>query len=153
MRPVLDSATSIVQPFTAVDPLPRLTSQMQLNRNDDCTPPGSDDEFPDFDITTLHVPKPNYDISERPWLPGPQKPHVIINAQVVDPRNSVVHKSQTLHLAGGKIVSIQETTEQDRRLDFYHGEVKAVKVDAEGYFVCPGLIDCRLNVILKVNSN
>lgn len=77
------------------------------------------------------------------WLPGPQTPYVIYNANLVDPRHSQIYEYVTLHLAGGKVVDISPTTENDRICSFRHGGVEALKIDAEGYFVCPGLIDCE----------
>ncbi|KAL4937282.1 hypothetical protein BDV06DRAFT_215994 [Aspergillus oleicola] len=86
---------------------------------------------------------PTYDIAEKPWLPGPQTPYLLLNAQLVDPRAGVVHKGMSLHLAGGKVLRIVPTTERDINAEFYCNGQRVVKIDAGGYFVCPGLIDCR----------
>lgn len=131
------------QPFIAITP--HSTSSTTLLHRTRAQPRlQPQPEYEAVDIRTLYPPDPHYDIAEKPWLPGPQTPYVIYNAQLVDPRNSVVHKNITLHLAGGKVVNVVPTTEHDRLCDYRHDDVKAVKIDAEGYFVCPGLIDCGL---------
>ncbi|KAF3764081.1 hypothetical protein M406DRAFT_258812 [Cryphonectria parasitica EP155] len=84
----------------------------------------------------VYPPDPEYDISEKPWLPGPQKPYLILNANLVDPRAGVVHKNMTLQLAGGKILRVSPTTPAD-----------VEKIDASKYFVCPGLIDCHVHLM------
>lgn len=128
--------------FVAITPPTRSTSSVpDRSQSQQQTPLPS--KYEDFDITTLYPPNPSYDIAEKPWLPGPQAPYVIFDAKLVDPRNSVIREGTTLHLAGGKVVSVSSTTENDRICEFRHGDVKAVKIDAKGYFVCPGLIDCR----------
>ncbi len=40
-----------------------------------------------------------YNIAEKPWLPKPHTPYVLINAKLVDPRRSKVLKNMTIHLA------------------------------------------------------
>lgn len=91
----------------------------------------------------VYPPNPEYNIAEKPWLPGPQKPYLIFNAKVVDPRAGVVRENMSLHLAGGKIVKVVPTTAHDREADFYYTGRKVDKIDAGGYYVCPGLIDCE----------
>lgn len=92
---------------------------------------------------TIYPPNPTYDISEKPWLPGPQKPYLLLKANLVDPRAGVVHKNMTLQLAGGKVVRVGPTTETEVNGDFYCAGQKVEKIDASKYFVCPGLIDCQ----------
>jgi imidazolonepropionase-like amidohydrolase len=91
----------------------------------------------------IYPPNPTYDISEKPWLPGPQKAYLLLNAKLVDPRAGVVHNNMTLQLAGGKIVRVSPTTAQDLAADFYCAGQKVEKIDASKYFVSPGLIDCK----------
>ncbi|KAL4877787.1 hypothetical protein BJY04DRAFT_230379 [Aspergillus karnatakaensis] len=98
-------------------------------------------------LGTLHAPNPDYDIAEKPWLPGPQTPYLILNAKLIDPRSGVVRNNMSLHLAGGKIVRVAETTERDRNADFFCNGVKVVKIDAREYYVCPGLIDCHVHLM------
>jgi hypothetical protein len=126
-------------PFTPHDPL---APCQPLDHIHSACNIEEDYEEIDFDITTLEPALPDYDISERPWLPGLQMPYVIFNAKLIDPRAGKVRENMTLHLAGGKIASVSPTTSRDHVLDFYHGKTKAMKIDAGGYYVCPGLIDC-----------
>lgn len=143
-QPQRHNIPSSSQVFVAIAPLSPTAATTTLrhrSQSQSCLQPQTD--YEDVDITTLYPPNPRYDITEKPWLPGPQTPYVIFNAQLVDPRNSVVHKDVTLHLASGKLVSVAPTTKNDRVCEFTHGDVKAVKIDAKGYFVCPGLIDCE----------
>ncbi|KAL4972485.1 major facilitator superfamily domain-containing protein [Aspergillus desertorum] len=102
--------------------------------------------FPDL-LSTLQAPDPTYDTAEKPWLPGPQKPYLIHNARLVDPRAGIVHKNMSLHLARGKVVKVAPTTEKDTTAEFHCGGQKVVKIDARGYFVCPGLIDCHVHLM------
>lgn len=91
----------------------------------------------------VYPPNPTYDISEKPWLPGLQKPYLLLNANLVDPRSGVVHKGTSLHLAGGKIVKVAPTTSHDLNAEFTCAGQTVEKIDASQYFVCPGLIDCE----------
>lgn len=91
---------------------------------------------------TIYPPDPKYDIAEKPWLPGPQKPYLLLRANLVDPRAGVVHKNTTLQLAGGKIVRVGPTTDAEINGEFCCAGQKVEKIDASKYFVCPGLIDC-----------
>lgn len=96
------------------------------------------------DLTaTVYPPDPQYDISEKPWLPGPQKAYLLTNAKIVDPRAGVVRPNMTLQLAGGKIIRISPTTARDISSVVYHAGQKVERIDASDYFVCPGLIDCE----------
>ena len=127
-------------PFTTLEPeLPttRLT-KMAINSHSNISV-----ECKEVDITTLYPPDARYDISERPWLPGSQKPFVFVNANIVDPRASKIQKGVTLHIAGGHIVSVEPTTPKDEVGEFFFGSTKAQKVDASRFFICPGLIDCQ----------
>jgi hypothetical protein len=110
------------------------------------------DELEEVNID-FYPPDPDYDIAEKPWLPGPQTPYVLIGANLVDPREKKVHKNMTLHLAEGKVYSVEPTTPSDSHTDFYHGTAKAQKIDASKYFICPGLIDCKFPMaIAKAKS-
>ncbi|KAL5040959.1 hypothetical protein BDW71DRAFT_201755 [Aspergillus fruticulosus] len=102
--------------------------------------------FPDL-LATLQAPDPTYDIAEKPWLPGPHKPYLILNARLVDPRAGIVHNKMSLHLARGKVVKVAPTTEKETTAEFHCGGQKVVKIDARGYFVCPGLIDCHVHLM------
>jgi imidazolonepropionase-like amidohydrolase len=104
-----------------------------------------DDDF--VDINRFDEDLSNVEISYRPWLPGPQKPYVLINAKLVDPRTSTVLPKRTIHLAEGKIVHIKSTKQSDLVNEFYYGDVKAQKIDASDYFICPGLIDCHVHLM------
>lgn len=96
---------------------------------------------------TIYPPDPAYDISERPWLPGPQKAYMLVNAKLVDTRAGTVRSGSTLHLAGGKVVRVAPTTPRDLTGEFYCAGQKVEKIDASKYFVCPGLIDCHVHLM------
>lgn len=95
----------------------------------------------------VYPPDPAYDISERPWLPGPQKAYMLVNAKVVDPRAGTVHPNMTLHLAGGKVMRVAPTTPKDLTSEFYCAGQQVTKINASKYFVCPGLIDCHVHLM------
>ncbi|KAJ0343243.1 hypothetical protein COL154_013464 [Colletotrichum chrysophilum] len=103
--------------------------------------------------STIYPPNPAYDISEKPWLPGPQTPYLLTNANLVDPRAGVVHKGISLHLAGGKIIRVAPTTARDLTAEFLCAGQKAQKIDASKYFVCPGLIDCHVHLMAVHGSS
>ncbi|KAF4879456.1 hypotheticall protein [Colletotrichum siamense] len=103
--------------------------------------------------STIYPPNPSYDISEKPWLPGPQTPYLLTNANVVDPRAGVVHKGISLHLAGGKIIRVAPTTAHDLTAEFLCAGQKAQTIDASKYFVCPGLIDCHVHLMAVHGSS
>ncbi|KAL3479133.1 hypothetical protein BJX99DRAFT_255909 [Aspergillus californicus] len=98
-------------------------------------------------LTTVHAPNPTYDIAEKPWLPGPQTPYLLLNAKLVDPRAGVVHRNMSLHLAGGKVSKVAPTTPKDLNAEFFCNGQKVQKIDASRYFVCPGLIDCHVHLM------
>jgi imidazolonepropionase-like amidohydrolase len=103
------------------------------------------DEF--VNISRTEEDLSNIEISYRPWLPGPQKPYVLINAKLVDPRNSKVHPNTTIHMAEGRILNVVPTKPSDFVNEFYQGDVKAEKIDASAYFISPGLIDCHVHLM------
>ncbi|KAI0168504.1 amidohydrolase [Pestalotiopsis sp. NC0098] len=96
---------------------------------------------------TVYPPDPQYDISEKPWLPGPQKAYLLTNAKIVDPRAGVVRPNMSLQLTGGKIIRISPTTARDVSSAVYYAGQKVEKIDASDYFVCPGLIDCHVHLM------
>lgn len=97
--------------------------------------------------STIYPPDPNYDIAEKPWLPGPQKPYMLVNAKLVDPRAGIVKKGMTLRLAGGKVLSVAPTSSNDLKADFMYAGQKVQKIDVKDFFVCPGLIDCHVHLM------
>lgn len=96
---------------------------------------------------TIYPPDPHYDISERPWLPGPQKAYMLLNAKLVDPRAGKVHYNMTLQLAGGKVVKVTPTSSKDKEGEFFYAGKPVIKINASKYFVCPGLIDCHVHIM------
>lgn len=92
---------------------------------------------------TIHPPDQEYDTAEKPWLPEPQKPYLLYNAKLVNPRAGVVHEGMSLHLAGGKVVKVAPTTSHDLIAEFRYREQQVEKIDSSAYFLCPGLIYCE----------
>ncbi|KAH8646125.1 hypothetical protein BX600DRAFT_555851 [Xylariales sp. PMI_506] len=121
------------------------------------TPTSSCDRSPVRSLADLQAqiypPNPKYDIAEKPWLPGPQKPYLLVNANLVDPRAGVVQRNTTLQLAGGKVVRVSPTTATDLKSDFYCAGQKVEKIDASKYFICPGLIDCHVHLMAVHGSS
>lgn len=101
--------------------------------------------------SAVYPPNPNYDIAEKPWLPGPQRPYLIVNARIIDPRAGKVHSDMSLQLAGGKILRVFPTIPAHLSEDFVCNGQKVVKIDAREFFVCPGLIDCELFIRTSTN--
>ncbi|KAL4954221.1 amidohydrolase [Aspergillus filifer] len=95
----------------------------------------------------IYAPDPNYNIAEKPWLPGPQTPYLLLSAKLVDPRAGVVHEGMSLHLAGGKVLKVAPTTERDLKSEYFCNGQRVVKINAGDHFVCPGLIDCHVHLM------
>jgi hypothetical protein len=93
---------------------------------------------------TIYPPDPDYNVAEKPWLPGPQTPYMLVNANLVDPRAGIVRKAMTLRLAGGEVLSVSATSANDLKADFIYMGRKVQKIDVKDFFVCPGLIDCEI---------
>ncbi|KAF3061321.1 hypothetical protein GL218_03967 [Daldinia childiae] len=103
--------------------------------------------------STIYPPNPDFDIAEKPWLPGPQQPYLLVNAKIVDPREGKVHEGMSLQLVGGKIVRISPTTPAHLAGDLIFNGKRVVRIDAGDYYVCPGLIDCHVHLMAVHGSN
>jgi hypothetical protein len=73
----------------------------------------------------FYPPNLIYNIAEKPWLPKPHTPYVLVNAKLVDPRRSKVLKNMTIHLAKGRVQSMAPTAPTNIDGDFRYGGVKA----------------------------
>jgi len=78
------------------------------------------------------------DLAIKPWDKGHCDTFYVVNARVIDPKEGKVMEGQkTIKIEKGKIVSVDDVTKIDANASQY---------DAEGRFVCPGLIDAHVHV-------
>ncbi|WWC97421.1 hypothetical protein V866_004301 [Kwoniella sp. B9012] len=71
----------------------------------------------------------------KPWLSAHTPQRVLKNCKIVDPASGkLLDGLKSITIAEGKIVSVEDTKEQDEG------------VDVQGAYVCPGLIDCHVHI-------
>ncbi|KAL1856552.1 hypothetical protein Plec18167_007324 [Paecilomyces lecythidis] len=75
-----------------------------------------------------------------PWTPLPQPRYILSGANLVDPLQGKVIENATIHLFQGLVVSVNGKREE------WESDLNAVKVDLQGKYVCPGLIDCHVHL-------
>ncbi|TIL67218.1 MAG: amidohydrolase family protein, partial [Mesorhizobium sp.] len=68
---------------------------------------------------------------------------VITNATVLDPREAKLRSGQQIRIEGQKIIEIAGSVDEPSR---------AVKIDAGGRVVMPGLIDAHVHAMAHVNN-
>ncbi|EJU01409.1 hypothetical protein DACRYDRAFT_53221 [Dacryopinax primogenitus] len=89
---------------------------------------------------------PDLDITEKPWALPEQTSIVFVHANVVDPANERVLKDVTVKLKHGLVESVGKTSnESDMGLTVE--ELQGVVIDAKGFYMCPGLIDCHVHIM------
>ena len=76
-----------------------------------------------------------------PWAPPPRPRYVFFGANLVSPTQGEVLKNTTIHLFDGVVQSINGNPKE------WEDDRSTVKVDLEGKFVCPGLIDCHVHLL------
>ena len=82
----------------------------------------------------------------KPWQPGPRKTYVFHNANVVDPVEGKCHANQTIVLSNGIIQSMSATSASSEDGQASSVSSETVKIDLQGKYVCPGLIDCHVHM-------
>lgn len=82
-----------------------------------------------------------------PWHQGPQTSYVLTDASLVDPIEGKVIRNATIHLCDGIIKSVNGNSGQ------WESNPDTVKVNLEGKYVCPGLIDCHVHLMAVPTSN
>lgn len=75
-----------------------------------------------------------------PWSALPQPRYVFHGANLIDPVKGTVVENATIHLFEGVVVSVNGEPEE------WEKDPKTVKVDLQGKYVCPGLIDCHVHL-------
>ncbi|KAJ5123010.1 hypothetical protein N7448_009107 [Penicillium atrosanguineum] len=84
--------------------------------------------------------------SSKPWLPQTAAPEIIFfNANVVDVEAGVVIPKSTVHIKNGRIVNVTigDTTKP---------ATGSNRVDLQGQYICPGLIDCHVHLTATPGS-
>lgn len=77
----------------------------------------------------------------KPWQPERQKTYVLTNANLIDPVSGKVIKNTTVRLSGGLVSSVDTNGATYERPGS-----ETVKVDLNGKYVCPGLIDSHVHI-------
>ncbi|KAK4942997.1 hypothetical protein LTR10_017382 [Elasticomyces elasticus] len=75
-----------------------------------------------------------------PWKPTSHPRYVFSGANLIDPFHGAVIQNATIHLFEGVVVSVNGQAEE------WEGDQKTIKVDLQGKYVCPGLIDCHVHL-------
>jgi imidazolonepropionase-like amidohydrolase len=75
-----------------------------------------------------------------PWKPPAQPRYVFLGANLIDPVRGAVIENATIHLFQGVVVSVNGRREE------WESDPKTVKIDLQGKYVCPGLIDCHVHL-------
>ncbi|KAK4960738.1 hypothetical protein LTR66_012906 [Elasticomyces elasticus] len=76
-----------------------------------------------------------------PWNLPPRPRYVFTGANLVDPAKGEVMTNVTVHLHGGVVKSINGNPDE------WEDDSSTIKIDLEGKFVCPGLIDCHVHLM------
>lgn len=76
-----------------------------------------------------------------PWNLPPRPRYVFLGANLVDPAKGEVLKNVTVHLYDGVVKSV------DGNPNEWEDDPSTIKVELEGKFVCPGLIDCHVHLM------
>ncbi|PIG82858.1 amidohydrolase [Aspergillus arachidicola] len=74
------------------------------------------------------------------WQPEPQKTYIFTNANIIDPVTGNITPSTAVKLSGGLICSIGAAVEVGDT------DLGTIRVDLNGKFICPGLIDCHVHI-------
>lgn len=75
-----------------------------------------------------------------PWERPPQRRYVLTGANIVDVQRGSITENATVHLQGGRIISVNGDAEE------WTKDLDTIKLDLSGLFVCPGLIDCHVHI-------
>ncbi|KAE8165679.1 hypothetical protein BDV40DRAFT_59027 [Aspergillus tamarii] len=90
--------------------------------------------------TPSHVTPPDLRRIIKPWQPEPQQTYIFTNARIIDPVTGNITESTAVKLSGGLISSVGNVAELG---DTNSG---AIRIDLNGKFICPGLIDCHVHI-------
>lgn len=79
----------------------------------------------------------------KPWIPAAPAGLILTNAQVVDPAaGKLLDGLQSVVVKNGKIAAVYPVDEPD----LLEEEAGLRKVDLDGRYICPGLIDAHVHV-------
>ncbi|GAB1210532.1 hypothetical protein APSETT445_009327 [Aspergillus pseudonomiae] len=76
----------------------------------------------------------------RPWQPEPQQTYIFTNANIIDPVTGSITENTSVKLSGGLISSVGSAAELDDT------KSSTIRIDLNGKFICPGLIDCHVHI-------
>ncbi|WRT64305.1 uncharacterized protein IL334_001237 [Kwoniella shivajii] len=82
----------------------------------------------------------NYDVFSPPWIRPEQVSMSFVGVNIVDVENSTILKSMTVKIKSGKIESISKSAFAHMQEDGWES------VNAEGLYLCPGLIDVHTHI-------
>lgn len=80
----------------------------------------------------------------KPWKLQPPKTLVFVNATIIDPIEGQLIPNATVRISGGKIVQIDTTGSETAK----EGVEDADIIDLSGKYLCPGLIDCHVHIVV-----
>ncbi|KAE8421384.1 hypothetical protein BDV36DRAFT_280706 [Aspergillus pseudocaelatus] len=75
-----------------------------------------------------------------PWQPEPQQTYIFTDANIIDPVTGNITESTSVKLSGGLISSVGTAAELGDT------DSSAIRIDLNGKFICPGLIDCHVHI-------
>ncbi|OAP56378.1 hypothetical protein AYL99_09557 [Fonsecaea erecta] len=75
-----------------------------------------------------------------PWRAPSQPKYVFQRANLVDPAKGIIIENATIFLSGGVVVSVNGSREE------WENDSQTIKIDLQGKYVCPGLIDCHVHM-------
>ncbi len=78
-----------------------------------------------------------------PWKLAPQNTYILRNANIIHPVDGSVMERATIRLSEGIIQSVTATQAMELDESIQESEIK---IDLEGKFVCPGLIDAHVHI-------
>lgn len=92
-------------------------------------------------ISTESVDEEDHERLIKPWKAYPQKSYCFQNANIIDPVKGSVHRSATVHIAGGLITKVELNSSTSSPID-----QSVTVIDLHGKYLCPGLWDNHVHV-------
>ncbi|KAH7322410.1 amidohydrolase [Stachybotrys elegans] len=80
----------------------------------------------------------------KPWLRGPLRKYIFINAQVIDVATGEILPNTSVAVSNGIIESVSSS--QDPKQDY-------IVVDCQGKYLCPGLFDAHVHFVAVPGFN
>jgi hypothetical protein len=83
------------------------------------------------------------DLKESPWKRPKQIPTSFVRVNLIDVETSSVRENVTVKISAGLIQSVEKAKAVDMQEEGW------TSVDCRGLFMCPGLIDCEFENLVK----